>query len=108
MLHSIYQFVMLKKKLTKKKRCFFNFIVDIQLLIIHLYHSIYYNFIMKEGKVKFFNDSKGFGFIKDNDSNNEYFVHVTGLIDEIKEDDDVTFELKEGRKGLNAVNVKLA
>ncbi len=63
---------------------------------------------MKEGKVKFFNDSKGFGFIKDNDSNNEYFVHVTGLIDEIKEDDDVTFELKEGRKGLNAVNVKLA
>ncbi|MCW3807160.1 cold-shock protein [Plebeiibacterium marinum] len=63
---------------------------------------------MKEGKVKFFNESKGFGFIKDNDSNNEYFVHVTGLIDEIKEDDDVTFELKEGRKGLNAVNVKLA
>ncbi|MCW3787115.1 cold-shock protein [Plebeiibacterium sediminum] len=63
---------------------------------------------MKEGKVKFFNDSKGFGFIKDNDSNNEYFVHVTGLIDEIKEDDEVTFELKEGRKGLNAVNVKLA
>jgi CspA family cold shock protein len=63
---------------------------------------------MKEGKVKFFNESKGFGFIKDNESNNEYFVHVTGLIDEIKEDDDVTFELKEGRKGLNAVNVKLA
>lgn len=63
---------------------------------------------MKEGKVKFFNESKGFGFIKDNESDNEYFVHVTGLIDEIKEDDDVTFELKEGRKGLNAVNVKLA
>ena len=63
---------------------------------------------MKEGKVKFFNESKGFGFIKDNESNNEYFVHVTGLIDEIKEDDDVTFDLQEGRKGLNAVNVKLA
>jgi len=63
---------------------------------------------MKEGKVKFFNESKGFGFIKDNESDNEYFVHVTGLIDEVKEDDDVTFELKEGRKGLNAVNVKLA
>ncbi len=62
---------------------------------------------MKEGKVKFFNESKGFGFIKDNESNNEYFVHVTGLIDEIKEDDAVTFELKEGRKGLNAINVKL-
>ncbi len=63
---------------------------------------------MKEGKVKFFNESKGFGFIKDNESNNEYFVHVTGLIDDIKEDDDVTFDLQEGKKGLNAVNVKLA
>ncbi len=63
---------------------------------------------MKEGKVKFFNESKGFGFIKDSESNNEYFVHVTGLIDQIKEDDEVTFELKEGKKGLNAVNVKLA
>jgi len=63
---------------------------------------------MKQGKVKFFNDSKGFGFIKDNESDNEYFVHVTGLIDKIREDDDVTFELQEGRKGLNAVNVKLA
>lgn len=63
---------------------------------------------MKEGKVKFFNESKGFGFIKDNESNNEYFVHVTGLIDDIKEDDEVTFDLQEGKKGLNAVNVKLA
>ncbi len=62
---------------------------------------------MKEGKVKFFNESKGFGFIKDSESNNEYFVHVTGLVDQIKEDDQVTFELQEGRKGLNAVNVKL-
>lgn len=62
---------------------------------------------MKQGKVKFFNESKGFGFIKDAESDKEYFVHVTGLIDEIKEDDDVSFELTEGRKGLNAVNVKL-
>ncbi len=62
---------------------------------------------MKEGKVKFFNESKGFGFIKDNESNDEYFVHVTGLVDDVKEDDKVTFELKEGKKGLNAVNVKL-
>ncbi|MBN2350204.1 MAG: cold shock domain-containing protein [Bacteroidales bacterium] len=62
---------------------------------------------MKEGKVKFFNESKGFGFIKDAESDNEYFVHVSGLIDRIKEDDEVTFELKEGKKGLNAVNVKL-
>jgi len=63
---------------------------------------------MKEGTVKFFNDTKGFGFIKDSESDNEYFVHVSGLIDEIREDDKVTFELKEGKKGLNAVNVKLA
>ena len=63
---------------------------------------------MKEGKVKFFNNSKGFGFIKDKESENEYFVHVSGLIDEVREDDEVVFELVEGRKGMNAVNVKLA
>jgi CspA family cold shock protein len=62
---------------------------------------------MKNGKVKFFNESKGFGFIKDNESDKEYFVHQTGLIDRIKEDDEVTFELQEGKKGLNAVNVKV-
>ncbi len=62
---------------------------------------------MKEGKVKFFNESKGYGFIKDSESNNEYFVHVSGLVDEIREDDDVTYELVDGKKGLNAVNVKL-
>ncbi len=61
---------------------------------------------MKEGKVKFFNESRGFGFIKDAESDEEYFVHVTGLVDEIEEDDDVTFDLKEGKKGMNAVNVK--
>ena len=63
---------------------------------------------MNKGTVKFFNNAKGFGFIKDEESDNEYFVHVTGLIDEVKENDEVTFELTEGRKGLNAVNVKLA
>ena len=62
---------------------------------------------MKEGNVKFFNSTKGFGFIKENDSDNEYFVHVSGLVDEINENDEVTFELQEGKKGLNAVNVKL-
>ncbi|MBK7212706.1 MAG: cold shock domain-containing protein [Bacteroidales bacterium] len=61
---------------------------------------------MKQGKVKFFNESKGFGFIKDDETGTEYFVHVTGLIDKIRENDDVSFELKEGKKGLNAVNVK--
>ena len=63
---------------------------------------------MNNGTVKFFNNAKGFGFIKDNESNKEYFVHVSGLIDEIREDDQVTFDLQEGRKGLNAVNVKLS
>lgn len=62
---------------------------------------------MNKGKVKFFNNTKGFGFIKDADSDNEYFVHVSGLIDEIKQDDEVNYDLQEGRKGLNAVNVKL-
>lgn len=63
---------------------------------------------MKKGTVKFFNDTKGFGFIVDDESKSEYFVHVSGLIDEIKEGDEVEFELQDGRKGLNAVNVKLA
>jgi len=61
---------------------------------------------MKKGTVKFFNESKGFGFILEDDSTNEYFVHVSGLIDQVQEGDKVEFELKEGRKGLNAVNVK--
>ena len=62
---------------------------------------------MKKGTVKFFNEAKGFGFIIEEDSSNEYFVHVTGLIDRIAEGDEVEFELKEGKKGLNAVNVKV-
>lgn len=63
---------------------------------------------MNTGKVKFFNESKGYGFIKVDDSNQELFVHVSGLIDEVKEDDEVTFEITEGRRGLNAIDVKLA
>jgi len=62
---------------------------------------------MNNGKVKFFNNTKGFGFIKDNESDNEYFVHVTGLIDDISENDEVTFEVKDGKKGPNAVDVRL-
>jgi cold shock protein len=63
---------------------------------------------MSTGTVKFFNNAKGFGFIKDNDSSTEYFVHTSGLIDNVNENDEVTFDLKQGNKGLNAVNVKLA
>ncbi len=62
---------------------------------------------MSTGTVKFFNNSKGFGFIKDNESDKEYFVHVSGLNDEIRENDEVSFDLQEGKKGLNAINVKL-
>ena len=61
---------------------------------------------METGTVKFFNESKGYGFIKSDDNNTEYFVHVSGLVDEIREGDAVSFDLQEGRKGLNAVNVK--
>jgi len=60
-----------------------------------------------KGTVKFYNSAKGFGFIKDGDSGTEYFVHATGLIDTITENDEVKFEVIEGKKGLNAVNVEL-
>jgi cold shock protein len=64
---------------------------------------------MKVGTVKFFNETKGFGFVKETSTGQEYFVHVSGLlVDTIREKDEVTFELKEGKKGLNAVNVRLA
>jgi len=63
---------------------------------------------MNNGTVKFYNESKGFGFIKDANSPKEYFVHSSGLKDTISENDEVTLDLQEGKKGLNAVNVKLA
>jgi len=63
---------------------------------------------MSKGAVKFFNESKGFGFIKEENSPKEYFVHSSGLKDVIAENDEVTFDLEQGKKGLNAVNVKLA
>ena len=60
-----------------------------------------------QGTVKFFNSEKGFGFIKHDDSSKETFVHVSGLIDEIKENDRVEFDVQNGKKGLNDLNVKL-
>ncbi|MCB0403040.1 MAG: cold shock domain-containing protein [Flavobacteriales bacterium] len=61
---------------------------------------------MRKGRVKFYNESKGFGFIIDEETKEEYYVRSTGLIDIIRENDEVEFELTEGRKGPNAVNVK--
>lgn len=63
---------------------------------------------MNKGTVKFFNESKGYGFIKDDESGKEYFVHVTGLVDRVRENDEVSFEIQDGKKGQNAVNVRRA
>lgn len=61
---------------------------------------------MQEGTVKFFNESKGFGFITPNEGREDIFVHVTGLIDQIRENDKVQFETERGKKGINAINVQ--
>ena len=63
--------------------------------------------MQKEGTVKFFNNQKGFGFISQNDNRSEIFVHATGLIDEIRENDQVEYDVAEGKKGPNAINVKV-
>ena len=63
---------------------------------------------MFTGTVKFFNETKGFGFIIDAASGQEIFVHVSGLVDKIREGDTVTYESQRGKKGMNAVNVQLA
>lgn len=61
---------------------------------------------MNTGKVKFFNNTKGFGFVKCHEDGKDYFVHSTGLQDQIEENDEVEFVIEEGRKGLHAVQVK--
>lgn len=63
--------------------------------------------IMQEGTVKFFNDTKGFGFITPANGGADVFVHVSGLVDDIRENDNVSFDVENGKKGLNAVNVKV-
>jgi cold shock protein len=62
---------------------------------------------MQNGKVKFFNETKGFGFITDEATSVDIFVHVSGLVDNIKEGDLVEFETENGKKGINAVNVRV-
>jgi len=63
---------------------------------------------MEQGKVKFFNNTKGFGFITPENGGEDIFVHSTGLRDNIRENDTVTYDVEKGKKGLNAVNVRLA
>jgi CspA family cold shock protein len=62
---------------------------------------------MQSGTVKFFNGTKGFGFIVPSNGDAEIFVHTTGLVDQIRENDSVEYEVEKGKKGLNAVNVKV-
>lgn len=62
---------------------------------------------MEKGVVKFFNEAKGFGFITPEGKNTDVFVHVSGLVDEIKQDDNVEYEVEEGKRGLVATNVKV-
>jgi len=73
-----------------------------------LHYQFLFQITMQKGKVKFFNETKGFGFIKADDTQQDVFVHVSGLIDEIQQDDEVNFDIEQGKKGLIAVNVKLA
>ena len=75
-----------------------NYIPDIWLLTI---------FIMQKGTVKFFNETKGFGFIVPSNGDSDIFVHSSGLVDNIRENDTVEYEVERGKKGLNAVNVKV-
>jgi cold shock CspA family protein len=63
---------------------------------------------IKKGKIEYYNDSKGFGFIKELETQEKYFFHVRGLLEEVKENDMVIFELERGQKGMNAVRVKKA
>lgn len=76
-------------------------------IIIHTLRTLINIIMQKQGTVKFFNETKGFGFIVPADGSQEIFVHSTGLIDEIRENDKVEYEVENGRKGLNAVNVKV-
>jgi CspA family cold shock protein len=79
----------------------------IPLYLPHHPFTPFFYFFMKTGTVKFFNESKGYGFITDDNTKEDFFVHITGLNGgQIQQNDRVEFETQEGRKGVNAVNVK--
>ncbi|GHE36002.1 cold-shock protein [Sphingobacterium griseoflavum] len=63
---------------------------------------------MQEGTVKFFNVTKGFGFITPQNGGDDVFVHISGLINDVRENDNVTFDIENGKKGVNAINVRVA
>ncbi len=77
------------------------------LLCRYLAQSTFINDTMQEGTVKFFNETKGFGFITPSNGGNEVFVHISGLIDQIAQNDQVSYEVQNGKKGPNAVNVRV-
>lgn len=79
--------------------------VDTSLVKALVFSTILTIFTM-QGTVKFFNEIKGFGFIKPTDSGEDIFVHSTGLLDEVRENDKVEYEVEQGKKGLNAVRVR--
>ena len=89
------------KKIQKNNVQLIFYILSLILLLTNFFIT------MAQGTVKFFNDSKGFGFITEDGSDTDHFVHISGLIDEVREGDIVEFDLQEGRKGMNAVNVKV-
>jgi len=76
--------------------------------IYRTFNSNLSQFIMFTGTVKFYNEAKGFGFIVDDETQNDVFLHATGLVDKVAQNDKVTYEIKEGKKGPNAINVKKA
>lgn len=82
------------------------FIIE-YILTLSTFKNQLINTMQKQGTVKFFNASKGFGFIVPSDGGQDIFVHSTGLIDEVRENDKVEFEVENGRKGLSAVKVKV-
>ena len=74
---------------------------------MHILRTLINNIMQKEGTVKFFNETKGFGFITPSNGDAEIFVHISGLVDEIRENDSVSYDVEQGKKGLNAVKVSL-